>query len=105
MYDHLGGYGIRVFPFVRLTICLLLACTLWNHFAWNWYGMHNSSKAAVTHSPILSFYYTIITMTTLGFGDFTPTTSHGMLAASCQSLFGIVWLGLLVSIIIKRVSK
>jgi hypothetical protein len=105
LYDHLGGYGIRVLPFLRLSLGLLLACTLWNHLAWSSYQMYNSSSASVGHSLILSFYYTIITMTTLGYGDYTPTAFPGMLAASSQSLLGIIWLSLLASIIIKRVSK
>jgi hypothetical protein len=105
LYDHLGGYGIFVLPFARLTLGLLSVCALWNHLAWSSYGMHNSSNVMVDHSVTLSFYFTVITMTTLGYGDFTPTTTTGMLSASAQSLLGVVWLSLLASMIIKRVSR
>jgi hypothetical protein len=104
-YDHLCGYGIRIRPFVRLTVVFVVACTVINHFLWGAYQMHNSTGMALAASPVVSIYYTIITMTTLGYGDYTPTAGLGMLASSCQAVFGIVWLSLLASIIIKRVSK
>ena len=105
LYDYLAGYGIRVLPFVRLTIVLLVVCTIFNHFAWGSYHMHNTTEMASKARPIVSFYYTVITMTTLGYGDYTPTTPFGMLAASGQSVLGILWLSALASIIINRVSK
>ena len=105
LYDALAGYGIRILPFVRLTVVLLALCVIANHFAWSLYGMSGPSSPVVENSWVVSFYYTITTLTTLGLGDYTPTSNIGMVAASIQAIVGVLWLSLLASIIIKRVTK
>ena len=105
LYDHLAGYGIRLLPLVRLTCTQLLVLTVLNYLAWPEFGMYSSTIDVGTRSCTTSFYYTVITITTLGYGDLTPTTKLGMNLASVESLFGIVWLGLIANTIIKRVLK
>ncbi|WP_321494163.1 ion channel [uncultured Desulfobacter sp.] len=105
LYDHLAGYGIRILPLVRLTAGFLLFCTTFNHYAWRFFGIHSSSIKDLTPSVTKSIYYTVITVTTLGYGDLTPTSEFGMNTASVESLFGVVWLGLFANTIIKRVTK
>lgn len=36
-----------------------------------------------------SFYFTVITLTTIGYGDITPITTHGKIAASIFALMGV----------------
>ena len=54
---------------------------------------------------IVSLYYTIVTLTTLGYGDIIPTTQAGMVLASVEAIIGLVWLGTLVSIIFRKVFR
>jgi len=105
LYDHLAGYGLRLWPLARLTIALLVTCTIFNHYAWPVFQIHSTSIDAGSATFTKSLYYTVITVTTLGYGDLTPTSNFGMNAASIESLFGVVWLGLLANTIIKRVTK
>ena len=105
LYDHLAGYGIRLLPLARLTSGMLFICTLFNHLAWSMFGMHSSTLDPGTPSIARSIYYTVITITTLGYGDLTPTSDFGLYAASVESLFGVLWLGLIANTIIKRVAK
>jgi hypothetical protein len=139
LYDHLAGYGIRLLPFVRLTLVMILAVTAINYLYWDTFGMNTprfiTDTAPVSQAPanpivrpkspapsdgvaqepwsiqphvrswVEPFYFTVITMTTVGYGDITPHSRRGMLAASAEALLGLMWLGTLASFIFKRVSK
>jgi Ion channel len=47
----------------------------------------------------LALYFTVINVTTVGFGDITPTTSWGRVIAAVNSLAGLVLFGFLVAAI------
>ncbi|MBN2410703.1 pentapeptide repeat-containing protein [candidate division KSB1 bacterium] len=51
------------------------------------------------------FYYSIVTYTTLGFGDITPATKPGMILVTIEVIFGYLTLGLLVSILANLVAR
>jgi len=46
---------------------------------------------------IESFYFSIVTITTLGYGDILPNSNISMLLASSQVLLGILIIGLFVN--------
>lgn len=50
-------------------------------------------------------YCTWITMTTVGFGDFYPTSILGKIIVSIDAFFGLVLIGLLVWLITSSFSK
>lgn len=52
-------------------------------------------------SPI---YYSVVTFTTLGYGDVRPASTLGEILATCEVLVGYVWLGYLVSVLAHRAS-
>jgi hypothetical protein len=47
-------------------------------------------------------YYSVVTFTTLGFGDVYPITTAGEVLATIEVLIGYVWLGYLVSVLASR---
>ncbi|MDD3312986.1 potassium channel family protein [Pseudodesulfovibrio sp.] len=51
-----------------------------------------------------SLYYTVVSMTTLGFGDIVPVTWDGKLILIFQSLVSYVMFGLMIGIITRGVS-
>lgn len=52
-----------------------------------------------TLDALSSIYFTIVNITTVGFGDIHPHTHGGKIIAILNSLFGVVSFGLLVAII------
>jgi hypothetical protein len=52
-----------------------------------------------------AFYYSIVTYTTLGFGDVTPASFDGELWVGAEVLSGYLMLGLLVSILANKVAR
>lgn len=51
------------------------------------------------------FYYSIVTFTTLGFGDITPSSLAGQFLVVGEVLFGYLALGMLVSILANKVAR
>jgi uncharacterized protein YjbI with pentapeptide repeats len=57
------------------------------------------------HSWFTPFYFSIVTFTTLGFGDITPKNLVGELIVSFEVIFGYAVLGLLISILADKVVR
>jgi hypothetical protein len=51
------------------------------------------------------FYFSIVTMTTVGYGDIQPVGNLGKLLACSEIVFGLAMFGVLVGIISRRVIK
>ena len=49
------------------------------------------------HSPVTELYYSVVTFSTLGFGDVTPIHWLGQLLVIFEVLAGYIYLGILVS--------
>ncbi len=67
-----------------------------------WGLMDYSSSAQSWFSP---FYYSIVTYTTLGFGDITPQHWIGEIIVVTEVILGYTTLGLLLSILANRVAR
>lgn len=50
-------------------------------------------------------YYSVVTFTTLGFGDITPITQFAMFLVICEVIIGFIMLGLLISILANKVAS
>ncbi|NJM76289.1 MAG: hypothetical protein HC852_11475 [Acaryochloridaceae cyanobacterium RU_4_10] len=57
------------------------------------------------HSLFTPFYFSIVTFTTLGFGDITPKTFVGELIVSLEVILGYAVLGLLISVLADKVVR
>jgi len=51
------------------------------------------------------FYYSIVTYTTLGFGDVTPKSEWGQVLVTIEVILGYLTLGLLISILANKVAR
>jgi len=56
-------------------------------------------------TPFTPFYFSIVTYTTLGFGDVKPATLLGELLVSFEVILGYVTLGLLLSVLANKVAR
>ncbi len=61
------------------------------------YGPHKTRL-----SPL---YYSVVTMTTLGYGDAVPTSATGQILAMIEAVFGYVGLGGLLSILSNKIAR
>jgi hypothetical protein len=67
------------------------------------WGLMDYSGSA--QSPLTPFYYSIVTYTTLGFGDITPQHWFGEVIIVIEVLLGYTTLGLLLAILGNRVAR
>lgn len=65
----------------------------------------NSKGLGLDESFIDSLYLSLVTITTLGFGDITPSTDLGKIVTSSAALFGILMLGLFLNSLSHALSK
>jgi len=70
--------------------------------SYEWGMMDYSQSADTALSP---FYYSIVTYTTLGFGDITPQNWVGEVVVMAEVIMGYTTLGLLLSILANRIAR
>lgn len=71
---------------LSLMLCVLMAVVLFSSF------LFYAEDTEVVSSILESFYWAVITMTTVGYGDVVPRTILGKLTASVCMVFGILLL-------------
>jgi uncharacterized protein YjbI with pentapeptide repeats len=96
IYEFSAGYGMRL---GRLT--LSSACVLFFFSAVNW-KLATAMGLPSTLSPVDAFYFSTVTVTTLGFGDITPTTPFGRVVVSGEAITGFVLFALLTSTMYRK---
>lgn len=85
-----------------LMMALLFGVVYSFDIAFEW-GLMDYSDSADT--PLSPFYYSIVTYTTLGFGDITPMNWAGEVIVVAEVVMGYTTLGLLLSILANRVAR
>ncbi|MEA3250595.1 MAG: ion channel [Pseudomonadota bacterium] len=92
IYDFVSGYGFRPSRVVRLLFLVIGFFSALNFFL-DAYIVGSSNSLGV----IDSIYFTVVTITTLGFGDITPLTPIGRLFVTFQALLGFVVMSLFLA--------
>jgi hypothetical protein len=73
-----------------------------------YYGMgtaHIKPDPPLPFSPITMIYYSVVTFTTLGFGDVKPQTELAAIIVMVEVIIGYVMLGGLVSILANKLAR
>jgi hypothetical protein len=66
-------------------------------------GMIDYSKSA--HTLFTPFFFSIVTFTTLGYGDVTPKNIWGELFCSLEVIIGYINLGLLLAVLAEKLAR
>jgi len=86
------------YRFVRSVMSIIIFATVM------FYAEKGSSASKFTSIPA-AFWYTIVTMTTLGYGDMVPKTIAGKIFGSICSLSGVLVIALPVPVIVSNFSR
>lgn len=105
LYQYCAGYGLRAKYFAGWTIGMLAVVVLFNYWQWDHLAVLNGQHVVTVGSPIDAFYFSMVTIATVGFGDFVPTSQFGRGVIAVQSLFGVVWLALFAATLVKKVVR
>ncbi len=68
----------------------------------HWPEMVNYGRPPTWFTP---FYFSIVTYTTLGFGDVVPATVTGEVVVSTEVILGYVTLGLLLAVLAEKLAR
>ena len=103
VYEVFFGYGMRLKNFILTSLGLLMLLTAINWFFRDSFKLMLDDK--VISSVADAIYFSVIVVTTLGFGDITPATQIGKIFIAFESLIGFVMFAVLTSIIFKRIAE
>ena len=83
---------------------------LFGTFFWSFNGVHQNQFDPI--HPIDNYYFSVVTFTTLGFGDLYPNSTQSFLnipwfrvAAALEALFGAFLMALFVVVASKRIMR
>jgi ion channel len=100
-------FGTTILRFMILVMMLGLLCNwvLLYAIAYSYLGIIDNEKEV--REPITCLYFSIVTWTTLGYGDIRPSLEARVVAAS-EALLGYIWMGLFIgtlATLFKQPSK
>ena len=101
MYKYLATYGESPWRVVFWSFLLILVCAIIYSFS----GIYSSVTEDVTYSFATSVYYSIVTFTTLGYGDYSPASSLTKTVSSIQALSGLLLTSLFLVTVVRKYSR
>ncbi|MBS1530809.1 MAG: two pore domain potassium channel family protein, partial [Bacteroidetes bacterium] len=96
------GYGQKPFQLIKISITVILILGLfYSFFPQDFSSYHAGSNECYLVTLLNSLYFSVVTFTTLGYGDLSPI---GFLRffAGLEALFGAITLGFLVAGLTKN---
>lgn len=100
VFDFVSGYGLRVGKVLRFLIIVIAFFTILN------YALRSFIFEKWEIFTIIdSFYFTCVTITTLGYGDISPDTQAGKIFIVIQALSGFVVISLFLSAVANRALR
>lgn len=97
------GHGARILrpifisqSFVILFSLIFFCCNL----------IYNANQSVANSIGLLqSFYFSVVTFTTLGFGDIVPKHGLGQILVALEVMLGYLLLGTLIAILIRKITR
>ncbi|MFO0811213.1 MAG: potassium channel family protein [Gemmataceae bacterium] len=68
------------------------------------FGLIDTANGATTRNTLDCYYFSIVTWTTLGYGDFRPTPAGRLFAAS-EAFVGLTFMGVFISVLVYLFNK
>ncbi len=101
LFDNLtSGYGLKLYRvFLTFSFMVLIFSGI------NYYFREDLFDHGQICSVIDSIYFTLVTLTTLGYGDISPSTQAGKLLIAGEATVGIVVISLFLTSISSRVTR
>lgn len=98
------GHGLKI---KNLLVCGISVIGIFAFiiFKFGSYAINGNSGTPINLTLAQSLYLSTITFTTLGYGDFTPTSIGAYFICGIESFLGIVFLGFLAATVYRKYAK
>ena len=102
IWEKLFGSGLRIRYYIVTVIATVLGFSSFNFTKREQLGL---SIDNIDMSTCLeAAYFTVISLTTIGYGDIVPTTSFGQVVAIVQGIVGFFLFAVLASMLFRKVT-
>ena len=98
------GHGLKVKNLITSGLLAMIFFALLI-YKYGTYAVDGNAKVPIDLTLPQSLYLSIITFTTLGYGDFTPTSIFAYFICAIESFFGIIFLGFLAATVYRKYSR
>ncbi|MEP4032211.1 ion channel [Roseibium polysiphoniae] len=98
IFEKTTGSGMRLSNLAITAAIVLALLTALNY-------QFSSSFGLELNNLVESFYFSTIVVTSLGFGDITPTTCIGRAIVAIEAILGFLIFAILVSMIFRRITS
>lgn len=109
VFFQYSGIYRQPISMVRSLIILFfgyLELVLWFSLLYiSWGCIQSANCENILKSPVDSIYFSMVTITTLGYGDFRPATGMGRVFVFFEVLIGVVYVLLVIADYIQRTSS
>ena len=102
IWEKMFGCGLRIRYFSMTVILTILFLATMNYVFRIEFGL--MSGTCLISSFWDALYFTTISVTTLGYGDITPTTTVGRIVATLQSVVGFCLFAMFASMLFRKMS-
>lgn len=102
LWEKLFGCGIRLRYYIATVLSTIIVASILNFQFRHELGLEIDEEIISSWSEAV--YFTTVSLTTLGYGDITPTTGLGRWIASFQSIVGFSLFALLASMLFRKVT-
>ena len=68
-------------------------------------GIYSSSANGVIDSFTTCFYFSVVTFTTLGYGDFSPVNAFTRLISSSEAICGLLLTSLFMVTVVRKYAR
>lgn len=99
------GRSIKLWLLWSLVVVLIFAAAYYGLGNCKFHFAKDILPFAEEKKYLLYVYYSVVTFTTLGFGDITPITIGAMAVVVLEVILGFIMLGLLISILANKVAS
>ena len=101
LYKILSSYGESPSRVVLSAMLLILGCSVLYWVG----GIYSSSLEEEIRSFPTSLYFSVVTFTTLGYGDYSPANSFVRVVASGQAISGLLLTSLFLVTVVRKYSR